>query len=252
MNRANTLERGHHRQACKRITWFTAIKYSNLHYMNIGAYGGHGQQASLAQGSERLRGLDNAALQRGKPVEIGQDATVPQAVVVELGRSLGTAPSYSSPVVRAEATIVMMEDGASLKLSTSSGQVEGGGRPQVVSDGASSQLNLHADTTVAGGSIVVMDAGKMKSSVRVDVVAAAAPGAPTTAPPVASVLVAKVGTFSSLDAFAAVQPMQPKALAQADRHDDTEEAANDTRETGQGVDPRWRKYQEVLDSRKSR
>jgi hypothetical protein len=219
--------------------------------MNIGAYGGHDQQAGLARGSVRPPGQDPAALQQGKPIDIGQDASVPQAVVVELGRSSAAAPTYAPPVARAVATIVM-EDGASLKLSTGSGQAEVGGGPQVVSDGASSQLNLHADTTVAGGSIVVMDVGKMKSSVRVDVVAAAAPGAPATAPLAAPVLVAKVGTFSSLDAFAAVQPMQPKALTQADRHDDTEETANDTYPTSHGEDPRWRKYQAVLDGRKSK
>jgi hypothetical protein len=83
-------------------------------------------------------------------------------------------------------------------------------------------------------------------------VVAASPGAPASAPPVAPVLVAKVGTFSSLDAFAAVQPMQPQALRQADRHDDTEESANDDPQTSRGEDPRWRMYRNVLDSVKPR
>jgi hypothetical protein len=235
----------------ERISWICQIKTCNLYYMNIGAYGGRDQQASLAQGSVGSRGLDHAALQHGKPIDLGQDATVPQAVVVELGRTSATASTYAPPVARAEATIVL-EDGASLKLSASSGQADGGGGPHGASDGVSAQLGLNVDTTVAGGSIVVMDVGKMKASVRVDVVAAAAPGAPANASPVAPVQVAKPGTFSSLDAFAAVQPMQPKALTQADRHDDTEEAANDTRESDHGVDPRWRKYKDVLDSRQSR
>jgi hypothetical protein len=182
---------------------------------------------------------------------MGQESTVPEAVVVELGRSAAAAPAYASPIARTEATIVL-QNGASLKLSASSGSAEGGGGAQVVSEGASTQLNLRADTTVVGGSMVLMDGGKMTSSVRVDVVAAAAPGTPATAPPVAPVLVAKVGIFSSLDAFAAVQPMQPKSLTQANRHDDTEEAANDTHPTSHGEDPRLRKYQVVLDSRKSR
>jgi hypothetical protein len=205
----------------------------------------------LVQGAGGLPGLDNADLLRGKPGEIEQDATVPQAVVVELGRSSAAAPTYASPIARTEATIVL-GNGTSLKLSASSGSTEGAGGPQVVSDGDSLQLNQRTDTAVVGGSMVVMDMGKMKSSVRVDVVAAAAPGAPANASPVAPVLVAKVGTFSSLDAFAAVQPMQPKALTQADRHDDTEEAANETPPTSHGEDPRLRKYQVVLDSRKSR
>jgi predicted RNA polymerase sigma factor len=100
--------------------------------------------------------------------------------------------------------------------------------------------------------MVLMDGGKMTSSVRVDVVVAAAPNAPANAPPVAPVLVAKVGTFSSLDAFSAVQPMQLKALKQADRHDDTEEAANEAHPTSHGEDPRLRKYQVILDSRGAR
>jgi hypothetical protein len=198
-----------------------------------------------------MRGLDHAPLQHGKPVESGQDGMAPQAVVVDLGRSSATTPTYAPPVARTEATIVL-ENGATLKLTASSGPAEGGGGPQLVSDGDSLQLNLHADTTVAGGSMVVMDMGKMKASVRVDVVAAAAPGTPANAPPMAPILVAKVGTFSSLDAFAAVQPMQPKALTQADRHDNAEESANDTDPTSHAEDPRWRKYQHVLDSRRSR
>jgi len=218
--------------------------------MNIGAYGGQGHQASLAQGSARPPGVDSAALQHDKQVEGGRDATVPRAVVVELGRSSTTAASYAPPVARAEGAGVLA-NGAAAKTGAKAGQAEGGGGP-VVKESVSSHLNQHANTSVAGGSIVVMEVTKMKSSVRVDVVAAAAPGNPANAPPVAPVLVAKVGTSSSLDAFAAVQPMQPKALAQTDRHDDTEEAENDTRETDHAVDPRWRKYQEVLDARKPR
>jgi hypothetical protein len=226
-------------------------KIGKLTYMNIYSYSGRGHQAGLAQGSDSPRGLDNAALQHGKHVERGQDAPVPHAVVVELGRNSTSAATYAPPIARAEATIVLA-NGAALKLGVKAGQAAGGEGSQPGSDGASSQLNLHANTTVVGGSIVVMDVARMKSSVQVDMVAAAAPGASANALPVAPVLVAKVGTFSSLDAFAAVQPMQPKALRQADRHDDTEDAANDTCETGHGEDPRWRKYQDVLDSRKSR
>jgi membrane-associated protease RseP (regulator of RpoE activity) len=101
---------------------------------------------------------------------------------------------------------------------------------------------------VAGGTIVVMDVAKVRASVHVDMLVAASPGAPANAPPVAPVLVAKVGTFSSLDAFAAVQPMQLQALKQADRHDDTEETANDDPQTSRSEDPRWRVYKTALDS----
>jgi len=219
--------------------------------MNVGAGNGYGQQVALAQGADRLRGLDNAALQHARHAESGPEATVPQAVVVELGRSSGEAATYAPPVARAESTIVL-ENGTSLKLSAKAGQSEGGGGPQRVSEGAPLELNLHASTTVAGGSIVVMDVAKVRASVQVDMVVAASPGAPASAPPVAPVLVAKVGTFSSLDAFAAVQPMQPQALRQADRHDDTEEAANDDAQTERSQDPRWRMYKTTLDSVKPR
>lgn len=217
--------------------------------MNGVASSERGQQVVAAQVADRLRGQDTP--QRARQAESGLEAAVPQAAVVELGRSSSEAATYAPPVARAESTIVL-ENGTALKLSAKSGQSEVDGGPQRVSEGAPSELNSHANTTVAGGAIVVMDAAKVRASVQVDIVVAASPGAPAGAPPVAPVLVAKVGTFSSLDAFAAVQPMQPQALRQADRHDDTEESANDEPQTERSEDPRWRIYKNTLDSVRSR
>jgi len=134
--------------------------------MNVeAAYGDRGQQMSLTQVGDRAR-MDNSALQRGE----GQPETpVSEAVVVELGRSSTEATTYTPTSPRAETTVVL-DNGTSLKLSAKAGQSEGGGGPARVGEGTSVELNLRASTTVAGGSLVVMDAAKMKSSVRVDMV----------------------------------------------------------------------------------
>lgn len=147
---------------------------------------------------------------------------------------------------------LILEDGASLKMNVHAGKLEGNGGTLVVGKDASLKMDVHADTVVTGGSIVVSNGMEVKSRVMVDVLASATPGSPANPPPAAPALVPKEGKVSSLDAFAAVQTMQTKAVQQTNGRDEKEQAKSEGDEARQNEDPRWRLYREVLDSMTSK
>jgi hypothetical protein len=140
---------------------------------------------------------------------------------------------------------IRMEDGASLKLNLHADRIEGNSGTMVVGEDASVQMNLHEGTAVSGGALEVAGGSTMKATVRVDILAAAAPQPPAGQVPAAPV-VPKEGNTTSLDAFTAVQTLQPQAVKQAEGRDEKEQVKEEGEDKNE--DPRWRLYREVLDS----
>jgi hypothetical protein len=160
-----------------------------------------GHRLRLDQGTDKLRGLEHAALQHTKRDEHKQETSIQSAVVVETGRSTAKAEAYAparseamghesqqkptantapSPLPGTNSTVAVAED-SRIKINThfkelvaheaataarTEAPAESGS--VVVGEGASLKMNVHADRVNSGGGTILLDDGaSLKMNVHV-------------------------------------------------------------------------------------
>lgn len=129
-----------------------------------------GQQVSLEQGTDKPRGLENAALQRAKHDERKQEA-MPNAVVVELGRSAAKAEAYAPPATRMESAGLDLQQKPT--TTTNSNQRADSNATFSVGEDARVKINLHvkelaAEAAADSGTVVVGEGASLKMNVHAD------------------------------------------------------------------------------------
>jgi hypothetical protein len=149
---------------------------------------------AIENGTEKLRGLENAAVQRAKhdkQVPPSADTQVSPSVVVELGRPRESSGTYAPPIRRVEVETVAkavnaratenvqateqatadqhLAEGASVRINEHVRNVGGTtGSSVVVGEGASLKINSHLGTAAGtGGTIVVNDGASLKINAHV-------------------------------------------------------------------------------------
>ncbi len=179
--------------------------------------------SGLENGTDRLRGLEDAAVQRAQ-----REHVVSPPVVVEMGRPKETAATYAPPHQRAEG----VANAAAARVADNAQAAE------------RATADVHASTASAG-TLVAAGGGSGRAGVKIDALAAASSGKVATAPvtPAAASTPSSSpvhAAASALRAFEAVQPLEARAVKQASGQRGA--AANSADRTDKLEDPRWAAY----------